>query len=245
MRSGFWIFLLFGLLFLVHNLLKKYPPQEWRDYAIGRFYFFQRDRGKAEQEFDKAVENSQGKSGILIEIGKHYLSVKDWEKGEKFIRQAVNILPSPETYYLLGQCLYMQGKLEEAETNLQKAMELDPTNPYVLNDLGYIWVEQDKNLEKAVQMLETAIKKVRSPEVLDSLGWAYVKTGKIEDGLKLLKKAVEGSPYNYELRYHLAIAYAKLGKKPFARVELKKAELLLNKAEANIREEKDAQRNRF
>lgn len=230
MRSSFWLIILLGLAFLIHYSYTTYPPQEWRDYAIGRFYFFNGDKKRAEEEFRKALENPQTSSEVLIEMGKLFLSVGDWGKGEEFIRKAVEKHPSASSYYLLGQCLYLQGKLKEAEETLQKALELDPTNPYVLNDLAYIWVDQGKRLEEAVAMLERAVRKVQSPEVLDSLGWAYVKTGRLEEGLKVLKKAVQLNPYSWELRYHLGVAYEKLGKPAFAKVELGKAEILHERA---------------
>ncbi len=230
MRGNFLFFIILLCLVLsIHHFLTSYPPREWRDLALGRFYFFRGDKEKAEKEFQKALENARSKPEILLEIGRLFLVREKGEQGEKFIRQLANKFPSSTTYYLLGQCLYLQGKLEEAEEILQKALELDPSNPYALNDLGYIWVEENKNLGEAVKMLERAVRKVRTPEILDSLGWAYVKTGRVEEGLKLLKKAVAENPYNWELRYHLGVAYEKLGERAFAEVELKKAEILYNR----------------
>lgn len=219
------VFLLI-FIFLLYYLLTTFPPQEWRDYAIGRFYFFKNQEEKASKEFNVAVAKAKDKANLLLEIGKLYLSIGDLKKGEEFVRESAQKHPSPYTYYLLGQFYYRHNKLNESEQYLKKALELDPTNPYVLNDLGYIWVEQGKNLDEAVRMLELAVKKVRSPEVLDSLGWAYVKTGRVEEGLKLLKKAVVGNPRSWEIRYHLGVAYEKMGKIPFAQVELNKADIL-------------------
>lgn len=229
MKAGFWFFLFLALLMLIHYSLSASPPEEWRDFAIGRFYLFQKDEKGAIRAFKKVLEKRQINPRVLLEIGRLLLSVGKQEEGEEFLRRAVERYPSADTYYFLGQSLYLDGKLGEAEEVLEKALELDPSNPYVLNDLGYIWVEQDKRLDEAVEMLERALRKVRSPEILDSLGWAYVKEGQVKRGLVLLKQAVERRPYNWELRYHLAVAYEKLGKKAFSQVELRKAEILFNK----------------
>lgn len=235
MRHSLWLFLILALLLLIYHSLSTYPPEEWRDFALGRFYLFRGEKRKAEEEFQKALEKGKSSPSVLLEIGKLFISTGDLARGEKFLRQAAEKHTSVTNYYLLGQCLYREGKLKEAEETLQKALELDPSNPYVLNDLGYIWLEQDKNLEEAVAMLERAAKKAHSPEILDSLGWAYVKTGRVKEGLELLKKAVEGNPYSWELRYHLAVAYEKMGDKAFSQVELKKAEALLKRQQQVIR----------
>jgi tetratricopeptide (TPR) repeat protein len=83
-------------------------------------------------------------------------------------------------------------------------------------------------LEEAVELLKRAVRKSKSPEILDSLGWAYVKLGEVEKGLKLLKAAVERIPDNWEVRYHLSVAYKKIGNLAFAKVEEEKARILLD-----------------
>ncbi len=56
--------------------------------------------------------------------------------------------------------------------------------------------------------------------VIDTLGWILVKQGKHEQGIELLRKALELSPDSPDMRYHLAYALAATGDEQRARNEL-------------------------
>ncbi|MBC7327861.1 tetratricopeptide repeat protein [bacterium] len=226
MRKGIWILLLFVLALLINHSLSSYPPSRWRDFILLRYYLFNAEKKKAEKKINEVLEKNADNPKIILATAQLLALNGDIEKAEEFLRRAAEKFPNDEIYYFLGQFLYLQGKMDEAEKSWEKALQLNPSNPFVLNDLGYLWVEKNKKLDEAIEMLEKAAKMVRSPEILDSLGWAYLKYGKMKEGLQLLKKAVQGNPYSWEIRYHLAIAYKQVGDEASAKVELKKAEIL-------------------
>ena len=67
-----------------------------------------------------------------------------------------------------------------------------PTRPGPNNDLGYLYAEQGKNLEKAESMIRKALQE--DPEnyaYLDSMGWVLFKRGKVKEALATLTKAAE------------------------------------------------------
>ena len=73
-------------------------------------------------------------------------------------------------------------------------------------------------------MAERARKQApESPEALDAQGWIHVLRGEIEAGLRLLRDARLRDPNQGQLRFHLAYALAKSGRKPDAREELRAA----------------------
>ena len=62
-----------------------------------------------------------------------------------------------------------------------------------LNDLGYLWVDQNKHLHRSLKMVEIA--SAAEPDNIayrDSLGWAYYRLGRFEEAVRELKKAAEG-----------------------------------------------------
>jgi len=85
-----------------------------------------------------------------------------------------------------------QGDYAKGEAELETVLERFPEDPGVNNDLGYLYADQGKNLEKAEAMIRKALKE--DPDnyaYLDSLGWALFKQGKFQEAVEPLEKAVE------------------------------------------------------
>jgi predicted Zn-dependent protease len=47
----------------------------------------------------------------------------------------------------------------------------------------------------------------QNDSVRDTLGYVLVKSGKADQGMRMLRKASESSPKNATIMYHLALAY--------------------------------------
>ena len=84
------------------------------------------------------------------------------------------------------------GDYAKGEAELEILFAKNPDDPGVNNDLGYLYAEQGKNLEKAEAMIRKAV--ADEPEnsaYLDSLGWVLFKRGKAKEAIEPLKKAIE------------------------------------------------------
>ena len=226
MKFAIWLLILFFLGFLIYFSFHSFPISDWREFLIARYYLFKGQKDKAEREFIIALRKHPEQSQMVMQFALFYLNMGKLDKAEEVLKEGIRSKPSFDLYYLLGNCQLAAGKREEAEKSFAKAVEMEPSNPYALNNLAYIWVEEKKRLEEAVELLKRAVKKSKSPEILDSLGWAYVKLGEVEKGLKLLKASVERNPTSWEIRYHLSVAYMKLGDYSAATVEAEKAKIL-------------------
>ena len=97
--------------------------------------------------------------------------------------------------------------MENAELNdrrLEALLERTPDEPGVNNDLGYLYADQGKNLEKAESMIRKAVQdEPENPAYLDSLGWAYAQAGKIDLADPPLTKAADQEPKNSAIQDHL------------------------------------------
>ena len=83
-------------------------------------------------------------------------------------------------------------RLRQGRGAARAAAQRNPDDPGPNNDLGYLYAEQGKNLEKAESMIRKAL--LEDPEsfaYLDSLGWVLFKRGKVKEALEPLKKAAE------------------------------------------------------
>lgn len=123
-------------------------------------------------------------------------------------------------FYLRGMCYERAKKWESAEADFQRALELDPDNPQVLNYLGYSWIDQGIHLDKALEMIKTALEWDPSDGyVVDSLGWAYYRLGRYEDAVQTLEQAVQLRASDVAINDHLGDAYWQTGRKLEARFQ--------------------------
>ncbi|MDR3639237.1 MAG: tetratricopeptide repeat protein, partial [Isosphaeraceae bacterium] len=84
------------------------------------------------------------------------------------------------------------GEFTKAEKELEVLLERDPDDAGVNNDLGYLYADQGKNLEKAEAMIRKALAETPdSAAYLDSLGWALFKRGKLREAAEQLETAVK------------------------------------------------------
>ena len=84
-----------------------------------------------------------------------------------------------------------RGDFAKGEAELEALLEREPEDAGVNNDLGYLYADQGKNLEKAEAMIRKAIQEEpENPAYLDSLGWVLFKRGKAKEAVGSLEKAV-------------------------------------------------------
>ncbi len=97
---------------------------------------------------------------------------------------AVGRVPNPgranwPLFYDRGIALERAHQWPRAEADFQKALELSPDQPAVLNYLGYSWAEQGRNLARARQMIQHAVElRPNDGSIIDSLGWVQLRDGR-------------------------------------------------------------------
>lgn len=106
------------------------------------------------------------------------------------------------------------GQWPGAEADLQRALELQPDQPLVLNYLGYAWAEQGRNLPSARRMVERAVElRPNDGAVVDSLGWVLLRQGDPAGAVRNLERAVELQPEDPTINAHLGDAYWEVGRR--------------------------------
>lgn len=122
--------------------------------------------------------------------------------------------------YARGIALERTKAWDRAEADFLKALELEADQPFVLNYLGYSWVEQGKNLARAEEMIARAVE-LRSNDgyIVDSLGWVLFRQGHYVDAVEKLERAVELKPEDPVINDHLGDAYWAVGRKREARFQ--------------------------
>jgi Flp pilus assembly protein TadD len=111
------------------------------------------------------------------------------------------------------------GNLAAARTAYEKILKKQPDDALVLNNLAQVAFAQ--NDKAATGYAERAYsQRANDPMIIDTLGWLLLQQGQLERGLALLRDARLRNPNDPEIRYHLAVALARNGRKTEAREEL-------------------------
>jgi Flp pilus assembly protein TadD len=116
-------------------------------------------------------------------------------------------------FYFRGICYERSHQWPKAEADLKRALELFPDQPHVLNYLGYSWIDQGVHLDEGMNMIKRAVEqRADDGYIVDSLGWAYYRTGKYDDAVKELDRAVELKPEDPTINDHLGDAFWRVGR---------------------------------
>lgn len=167
----------------------------------------------------KAILQNSDDIEPLIALGNLYRSRKDFQNANEAYEKAISLVTVLQPghwnlYYSSGITLERLKRWPESEARLKKALELAPDQPFVLNYLGYSWVDQNINLDEAFKMLQRAVEqRPNDGYIVDSLGWAYYRRGDYELAAKYLEKAVELRPSDSTINDHLGDVYWRLGRK--------------------------------
>ena len=156
---------------------------------------------------------------ILFNLGDVLRISNRLEDAIKYYNKAIEVIFYENekywpVYYALAVSYDKNNEWNKAEESLNKALTLSNRNPQVLNYLGYSWLKNGNDIDKAVSyILEAYEKEPNDSVIMDSLGWVYFKTGDYENAILYLEKASELNPRNAIISDHLGDAYWLGGRK--------------------------------
>jgi len=118
--------------------------------------------------------------------------------------------------------LLQLGNLVTARAAYEKILKLHPDDGTVWNNLALTASAQ--NDKAATRFAERAYAlRPKDPAVTDTLGWLLLHQGQVDRALALLRDAQLRNSTDPEIRYHLAVALAKSGRRTEAREEVARA----------------------
>ena len=156
-----------------------------------RLYFYNGLANKNTGELEKAVQ--QFKSGLQLSLNNQNL------KSQFYSNIAM-------TYHDLKN-------YEESDKYFEKALNLRPQDPYILNNYSWYLALRGDSLDKAAKMSRKSLE--LNPEnsaYLDTYGWIQYKKGDFEEALNYIGRALERSPKDAELLEHYGDVLYKMDK---------------------------------
>ncbi|SDG61519.1 tetratricopeptide repeat protein [Sulfitobacter delicatus] len=149
-------------------------------------------------------------------------------------------------YYARAIAKERSGDWDGSEADFRAALELNPEQPQVLNYLGYSLVEQERNLDEALDMIERAV--AASPEsgyIVDSLGWVFYRLGRYEEAVEQMERAVELEPVDPVVNDHLGDVYWAVGRQREAEFQWRRALSFVDKSDADSEADPERMRRKL
>ncbi|HYM02983.1 MAG TPA: tetratricopeptide repeat protein [Stellaceae bacterium] len=165
----------------------------------------------------------------LVALGDIYRGRERFSDAVAAYDSAISRVVDTETrhwrlYYSRGVALERSGKWTRAESDLKRALELQPEQPLVLNYLGYSWIDKGENLVPALKMIQRAVElRPNDGYIVDSLGWAHYRLGEFSQASQILEHAIELLPEDPTINDHLGDAYWQNGRFAEARNQWRRA----------------------
>ena len=185
---------------------------------------------------DEAVEQLRAMAGEHPDQAEALINLGDILRGRERYSEAVDAYDQAMTrivtlerrhwslLYARGIVLERSKQWPRAEADFLRALEFEPEQPYVLNYLGYSWVDKGHNLDKAHAMIKKAVMlRPRDGYIVDSLGWVLYRSGQYGKAVRELERAVELRPGDPIINDHLGDAYWKVGRRQEARFQWRRA----------------------
>jgi len=115
-------------------------------------------------------------------------------------------MESPLLYNTLAFAAFSQKKNKTAIELYEKALDIDSNNTTAMNSMGYILADTGTDVMRALRLCRRAVdSKPESAAYLDSLGWAYYKSGEVVEARTWLRRALELAPEEKEIQRHFKI----------------------------------------
>ena len=144
-------------------------------------------------------------------------------------QKVIDKKPAAQVYTMLGILEDGRGNTAVAEADYRRALEIAPETPIAANNLAWLIVDNQGNLDEALRLASGAVAKHQVAGFYDTLGWVYLKKGLTMPAVEQFKKAValeeasaqkNGTTPNPGYRMRLGMALAKAGDKTSAKREV-------------------------
>jgi tetratricopeptide (TPR) repeat protein len=178
----------------------------------------------AEAAFQRAVE-LDGESAIsLVGLATLRHGAGDLHAAIQLFDRADALDPGDASHaYAAAQLVLTGGDRVEAERRLRAIVKRSPAHVGAANDLAWILAEEGRDLDLALELVEAARVRSRTPEVLDTAGWVRLRRGEFQQAIDALEEAVAARPNSASMRYRHALALEGAGELARARQALETA----------------------
>jgi pentatricopeptide repeat protein len=211
----------------VNKSLAKVPNNPTLLQMLGEISLVQKKPQEAAQALEKAFTLNPRQLGALRLLILAYQQNPDADKVAKELEAKANDPKAPR-FYSLAQAMYYERLKDynKATEVYNQMIERNILPTLAKNNLAYLLSTQapsKENFQRALTLVSEALDEAPDDaNILDTKGWILCQQEDYRQAITYLEQAVENSPENPALKYHLAFCQAKLGEVAKAKETLEK-----------------------
>ncbi|MBU2614174.1 MAG: tetratricopeptide repeat protein [Elusimicrobia bacterium] len=185
----------------LEQALKLNPKSAEVNFFLGLGYMDLKKNGKAEKYFLRTVDLDPNLSDAYFYLGTIYEQSGKFDKALPNLRKVVELTPkNAVAMNYLGYCLADRDvSMDEAETLIRAALEIDPENSAYRDSLGWVYFKRGKYQEAKME-IEQASKNLKDPVVFEHLGDIEKALGNKKNAESFYKKALFLEPKNKSIK---------------------------------------------
>ena len=208
------------------SMLAREPKNPLVVDLVGELYLATRDSAHAEQALREAIELAPHWAVPYHDLAESRLASHDTAGAIAEYETGLKSAPNnPELVTEVAALYERSGRIDDAIARLDALNRADPLQATIASNLAMLLVTyrtDARSLDRA-RDLTAAFISTEDPHLLDSAGWVRYKRGEYSDAAAALERAVQRAPEAQEIRYHLAMAELRAGRRDRARTDLEAA----------------------
>lgn len=166
------------------------------------------DYSAMEEESEEAMEYFPNQAILYYFNGVSNIQLDQYEDAVSALKTGLNYtINNPrlksQFYTNLAEAYHQLKEYRNSDKNFEKALEIDPDDPLVLNNYSYYLSLRNERLDTAAKMSAKSLElEPGNPAYLDTYGWIQYKKKAYKDARKYIKKALDKRPKDPEILEH-------------------------------------------
>ncbi len=191
----------------------------------GNLLMGMKDLEQAKAAYELALKENPKYILPYLALNRIYTIQNQTEQAISILEKLTQARPDQAgTFSTLGSLYQSLDKMDKAETNYLKALELNPSHVQTLNNLAFLYADQNREMNKALEYARKARELAGEvPEIMDTLGWVYYRKQLPDAAIQEFASCIKKQPKNPMFHYHMGLALQAKGDTQAAMESLQKA----------------------
>jgi len=196
---------------ILKERIEENPEEIPGRFLLGNIFLSDGEMQSARELYEEVLQRAPKFQGVYLAIARTHEGNSD-AQAEIYQRGLEEQPGNPEFGILLGTINEKSGDYENAITVYEQILKVNPGSFIIINNLAATLLEyrEDRASHERALKLAEKLAKTENSVYLDTVGWAYYRTGDISNAVSYLERSVEKSTTGQvpAIHYHLGLAYA-------------------------------------